>query len=129
MDIESPSDPVRPDHDKNEGQPNEKQILQDRLKSAIEQNDAVQLKKILAQDKQLIASTFRYHYDKDKTDMQAPILPLLYAAKLGRDIIVGVLLLEYGADINARLDGSGKTSLHQAAEHGWLATVELLVSH
>ncbi|KAM0185744.1 hypothetical protein ACHAPI_012052 [Fusarium lateritium] len=127
MDIKNLSDAVRPDHDENQGQPSDKQILQGRLKAAIEQDDLLELKEILAQDKQLVASTFRYQYDKDKPDIKAPILPLLYAAKLGRETIVETLLLEYNADINARLDGIGKTSLHLAATYGWFDTVRVLI--
>ena len=59
--------------------------------------------------------------------------PLLWAASRGRVDTVA-WLLEHGAEVNQRATfggpghGQGVTALHLAAQHGHLATIELLVS-
>lgn len=53
--------------------------------------------------------------------------PAIYmAARLGNNNIIAVLL-EFGADINAKTEIAGRTALHEAALQGHLSTVKLLL--
>lgn len=53
--------------------------------------------------------------------------PAIYmAARFGNNDVI-VVLLEYGADINAKTDIAGRTALHEAALQGHLSTVKLLL--
>ena len=52
----------------------------------------------------------------------------LHAALAGRHEVIARLLVEHGADVNAKQHG-GYTPLHEAAQHGDLPLVELLLAH
>ena len=78
----------------------------------------------------LVQKLIEYDADIDVRD-QYGRTPLYWASddRYFNDGSVVRLLLERGADVNARADNDGSTPLHEASRYGALEVVRLLLEH
>ncbi|KAI7771639.1 hypothetical protein LZL87_005915 [Fusarium oxysporum] len=113
----------------NETQPEGHKLLETHSRSAIQADNIEEIEQLLDQNSFLTNVSTCYEVEDNQGPIECQVLPVTIAAKFGPLTILEMLLSNFNADINAPIYSTGISSLHLAAEYGWLVAVRLLLSH
>lgn len=115
-----------PEH---ETEPEGHKTLKSHLMSAIQTDNIEEVERLLDQNSFLTNAATCYEVEYNQGSIECQVLPVTIAAKFGRVAILDMLLSNFTANIDAPIYSTGISSLHLAAQYGWLVAVRVLLSH
>ncbi|CVL12382.1 uncharacterized protein FPRN_03588 [Fusarium proliferatum] len=121
-----PSQVSMPEH---ETEPEGHKTLKSHLMSAIQTDNIEEVERLLDQNSFLTNAATCYEVEYNQGSIECQVLPVTIAAKFGRVAILDMLLSNFTANIDAPIYSTGISSLHLAAQYGWLVAVRVLLSH
>ncbi|KAG4255455.1 hypothetical protein FPRO04_03987 [Fusarium proliferatum] len=113
----------------NETEPEGHKTLKSHLMSAIQTDNIEEVERLLDQNSFLTNATTCYEVEYNQGSIECQVLPVTIAAKFGRVAILDMLLSHFTANVDAPIYSTGLSSLHLAAQYGWLVAIKLLLFH